>query len=263
MWVFIEHLIADVFNNSFFLKPVCDPLENSVHKNRRNIMLPVLELNFLDEEYLMWVLNTENASGFHLIFPFILRKWWVFEIKQVNICVYYVYLYWHILCFSHLKFLALTELQGNIFYVTIVCLMCIKMQGSVLNNPGPSIIFQGSGQYSSQVSQVVCYSSKTMVHIKDTLPSEREAAALSSALKEIWQEVLFSLGKSFGFTKKLHSLRTTHVMKWLWTSLEKKGKPGKGNWNFIFLLQMSGRANFKIGAEMVFRYIRIVSQQIF
>lgn len=48
-----------------------------------------------------------------------------------------------------------------------------------------------------------------MVHIKDTLPSEREAAALSSALKEIWQEVLFSLGKSFGFTKKLHSLKTT------------------------------------------------------
>lgn len=72
--MFIEHLIADVFNNSFFLKPVCDSLENGVHKNRRSIMLPVLELNFLDEEYLMWVLNTENASGFHLIFPFILRK---------------------------------------------------------------------------------------------------------------------------------------------------------------------------------------------
>lgn len=52
-------------------------------------MLPVPELKFLNEEYLIWVLNPENASRFRLIFPFILRKWWVFEIKQVNIWVYY------------------------------------------------------------------------------------------------------------------------------------------------------------------------------
>lgn len=37
-------------------------------------MLPVLELKFLDMEYFMWVLNTENASGFYFNFPIYCKK---------------------------------------------------------------------------------------------------------------------------------------------------------------------------------------------
>lgn len=100
------------------------------------VRLAVSELKFLDEVYLMWVLNTRKVSRVNLIFPFILRNHLmvVFEINQVNSWVYEAYLCWHVLCFRHLKFLSLRKLQGNIFYATGVCLLSSEVQGFVLNH---------------------------------------------------------------------------------------------------------------------------------
>lgn len=79
------------------------------------------------------------------------------------------------------------------------------------------------------------------------------------ALEETWQKWVFSLGRSFGFTEKLHSLKTTRD-KWLWTALMKKGKPERENWSVTTLLKMFGRASFKIAAGMAF-CLTVVSQQ--